>query len=107
MNNAYLDLLLVAVITIYSVDVSGFTDAWRSLLARMLRIKALRPLPPFDCGKCATFWATIIYSAFNWGITLPLLAFCAVLSLLSYPIGQILIFMREGLTWLTNKILPR
>ena len=44
----YIDMLMVAVITIYIVDLSGFTHSWRGLLARSLHVKELRPLKPFD-----------------------------------------------------------
>ena len=51
-----LQLLLLAASVTYIVDVSGFTESWRALLARVLHIRPenLRALPPFDCGKCAT-----------------------------------------------------
>ena len=107
MISVFTDLLLVASVTIYIVDISGFTDSWRSALARALHIKQLRPLPPFDCGKCATFWACLIYSAFNWGITLPIIAFAAALSFLSVPIGNAMIFIREWVLWIIDKLLPR
>ena len=101
------DLLLVALVTIYIVDISGFTDSWRSLLARLLHIRSLRPLPPFDCGKCATFWACIIYAATQWQLTLPVVAFASVLSFLSVPIGGAMIFIREWMNWLIDKLSPR
>ena len=105
--SVFIDLLLVASVTVYIVDLSGFTESWRNALARRLRIKNLRPLPPFDCGKCATFWACIIYSAFNWGLTLPIVAFAALLSFMSVPVGNAMIFIREWILWFFDKLLPR
>ena len=61
MNNIYTDLLLLAAITVYVVDVSGFTDSWRTLVARWLKVQKLRDLPPFDCGKCMTWWTCAVY----------------------------------------------
>lgn len=105
--NIYIELLLVALVTVYIVDLSGFTDSWRGALSRMLHIKNLRRLPPFDCGKCATFWACIIYSASQWMFCLETVAFSALLSFLSVPIGQAMIFIREWIIWVTNKLMPR
>lgn len=105
--SVFIDLLLVASVTVYIVDLSGFTESWRNALARRLSIKNLRPLPPFDCGKCATFWACIIYSAFNWGLTLPIVAFAALLSFMSVPVGNAMIFIREWILWFFDKLLPR
>lgn len=102
----YIDLLLVAVIAIYIVDVSGFTESWRDLLARKLNVARLKPLPPFDCGKCAAWWSCIIFAICKGQFTLETIAFSALMSLLSIPIGQVMIFIREGMIWLINKIFP-
>ena len=61
MVNIYIDLILVALVTIYIVDISGFTESWRTALARSLKISesAMRPLKPFDCGKCMTWWVCL------------------------------------------------
>ena len=62
---ATLQLLLLAASVTYIVDVSGFTESWRALLARVLHIRPdqLRALPPFDCGKCATLGGPPLGSA--------------------------------------------
>lgn len=95
MNNIYTDLLLLAAITVYVVDVSGFTDSWRSLVAGWLKVQKLRDLPPFDCGKCMTWWTCAVYAMCAGYATLPVLAFCALLSLLSEPVGQLMHAVRE------------
>ena len=51
----YIELLLLAAITTYIVDLSGFTQSWRSALARRLRAKELKPMKPLDCGQCMTW----------------------------------------------------
>ena len=100
----YTDLLLLALLTVYVVDVSGFTQSWRDLLARWLKVAELRPLPPFDCGKCATWWICAIYALCTGCATLPVLAACALLSLLSEPIGQLMHAVRELAGILPRKI---
>ena len=101
----YIDLLLVAFITIYVVDISGFTESWRSLVATKLHISHLKPLPPFDCSLCMTWWVCIIYALCSGSFSLPVLAYIAALSFLSIPIGQFCIFIREGITFLLNKMM--
>ena len=106
----YLQLPLLAFIVVYCVDVSGFTDSWRNLLARWIGLPSgedLRPLPPFDCGKCATWWTCLIFAAVTGHFTLPVIAVCAGLSLLSDTIGLLLLFIHEALGWLIDKITPR
>ena len=102
----YIDLLMVAVITIYIVDLSGFTQSWRWLLARTLHIKEMRPLKPFDCSLCMTWWVCLIYACVKGDLTLYTIAWSAILSFLSIPIGQVLIFIREWICWLINKLMP-
>ena len=106
MVNIYIELLLVAFVTIYVVDVSGFTESWRSLLMEILRISRMRPLKPFDCGTCMTWWVCLIYPIITGDISLGTIAFSALMSLLANPLGQVMIFIREWITWITNKLMP-
>ena len=107
-GNIYIDLTLVALVTIYIVDISGFTESWRTALARYLKISesAMRPLKPFDCGKCMTWWVCLIYPICTGDISLGTIAFAALLSHLSNPIGEGLIFIREWITWIFDKLMP-
>lgn len=106
MINIYIDLILLALVTIYVVDVSGFTESWRGLLMEILRINRMRPLKPFDCGTCMTWWVCLIYPIITGDISLGTIAFSALLSLLANPLGQVMIFIREWITWITNKLMP-
>lgn len=99
-----IDLILVACVTIFIVDLSGFTDTWRSALARILRVQALKPLPPFDCSLCMTWWVCLIYALASGRFSLPVVAFIALLAFLSNPIGQLLLLVREVLVKLTDKL---
>lgn len=101
----YIDLLLIAAITIFIVDLSGFTEAWRSALTRLINAKDLKPIRPFDCSLCMTWWVCIIYALCTGSFSLPILAYIATLSFLSIPLGQLFIFIREGMTFLLNKMM--
>lgn len=91
----YANILMLDLVVVYIVDVSGFTEAWRGGLARLLGVKKLRPLPPFDCGKCAAWWAGVLYAICCDCFALPVLAWCALLSCLSITMQQGFIFVRE------------
>lgn len=105
----FIDLLLVAAVTIYIVDLSGFTQSWRSALARRMHISEtnLRPLKPFDCSLCMTWWVCLIYALIEGQLTLLVIAYSALISFLSVPIGQAMIFIREWASWLIDKLMPR
>ena len=104
--NIYIHLFLISLVTIYIVDISGFTQSWRDALARWLKVSSLRPLKPFDCGACTTWWVCIIFALLSGQFSIFTIAFSALLSLLSNPLGNALIFIREGMTWLINRIMP-
>jgi hypothetical protein len=102
----YIDLLMVAAVTVYIVDISGFTESWRSWCARWLHITHLRPLPPFDCGVCMTWWVCLIYALCAHRFNIGTIAFSALMSLLSNPLGTMMIFIREWVNYLLNKMMP-
>lgn len=100
-----IDLILVAFITIYIVDLSGFTDSWRAALAKALHVKELKPLPPFDCSLCMVWWVCLAFLLISAKLSIPMVAFSALLSLMSVPFGQLLILLREGFIKLVNKLM--
>lgn len=102
-----IETFLVALVTIFIVDLSGFTESWRTFLARLLHVKALKPLPPFDCGLCMTWWTCIIFTICRGTFSIPMLAFIALLSYLSIPLGMLLIFIKEGIISLLNKMMDK
>lgn len=99
------DLILVAMVTIYIVDISGFTETWLNFLSAY-KGKRITELKPFSCSLCMVWWVCLIYLAITGGFTIPYVAFSAFLSLLSVPLGQLLILIRETLTWLISKWIP-
>lgn len=104
--NIYLELLCIAVTVVYIVDLSGFTDSWRSLFARMIGVsrERLRPLPPFDCGECMTFWACAIWAAVHYQLSTFVVLYCALLAFSAIVLGQALDTVREILIYAINKI---
>lgn len=102
----YAELTAVAAIAVYIVGVSGFTYSWRNAIARRLHIQEehLRPLKPFDCPTCMTWWSCIAYAAITHQFTIWTLLAAAALSLLAVPIQDLMLFLREGLSSLINKI---
>ena len=107
----YLQLLLVAVIVVYIVDLSGFTDSWRSALAHALGVKALKPIKPFDCSLCMTWWSCLVYAICARQISLPVIAYSALLALLSNTFALLWGFisetLRTAITYATDKITDR
>lgn len=103
----YTQQAILAAVVVFIVDLSGFTDSWRDALARALRIRNLRPLKPFDCSLCMTWWTCLLYPICTGDFSLLTLANAAALALLSQPLSAVMLFIVESLNWLFNKITPR
>lgn len=105
----YGEILLVSAVTVYIVDLSGFTESWRSALARWLKISpsAMRPLHPFDCGQCMSWWVCLIYALCCERFSLGIVAWSAFLAFMSTVTGQLLQLIREIMTFLINRIYER
>lgn len=100
----YTDLLMVALVVMYVVDLSGFTQSWRSGLARLLHVSALRPLPPFDCGRCAVWWSCLIYALVAGEFSLPVVCYAALLSFMEMPAQLLCRALWEKSMNLINKL---
>ena len=103
----YAELTAVAAIVTYIVGVSGFTQSWRRALARALHVNALRPLKPFDCAACMTWWCCLAWALYRRDLTVWTVLASAGLSLLSIPMQDFLLLLREGLSALLRKVFER
>ena len=103
---AIVELILVALITIYVVDLSGFTDTWLIFLSAY-KGRKITELKPFSCSLCMVWWVCLAYLVTTSQLTLSLVAFTALLSFLSIPMGQILVLLREVILHIINKLMSR
>ena len=103
---AIVELILVALITIYVVDLSGFTDTWLKFLSAY-KGRKITELKPFSCSLCMVWWVCLAFLLMSAKLTLPLVAFSALLSFLSIPMGQILVLLREEMLHIINKLMSR
>ena len=103
---AIVELILVALITIYVVDLSGFTDTWLKFLSAY-KGRKITELKPFSCSLCMVWWVCLTYLVTTSQLTMSLVAFTALLSFLSIPMGQILVMLREVMLHIINKLMSR
>lgn len=100
---AIIDLILVALVTIYIVDLSGFTETWLNILSNY-RGRKITGLKPFSCSLCMVWWVCLIFLLVTGNLTLPMVAFSALLSFLSVPLGQMMHLIRETILMVINKL---
>ena len=102
--SVYMEMLMVSAVTVYIVDLSGFTDNWRGALSRMLGGVRLRPLPPFDCGQCMSWWACLIYVLCVGKFSLATVAWSAFLAFMSTVTGGLLTLVRDAVAKIIDVI---
>lgn len=74
-----LDLLLIAAVCVFIVDVSGWTQTWKGWLAKWSHAaSADGRLRPFDCSLCCAWWAGLLWCLCTRQFTLPAVALCAL-----------------------------
>lgn len=99
----YIDILLLSLVVIWIVDVSGFTQSWMNALSRWLN-RQIRPVKPFACSLCMTWWTGLAYSLITRNLSIPIVAFCALMAYLSFPISQLMIFIHSTLMqWMSRR----
>mgnify|MGYP000656984381 CR=1 FL=1 len=101
---AIIDIILVALVTIYIVDLSGFTETLLKVLSAY-KGRKITELKPFTCSLCMVWWVCLIYAAIVGNLTIPVVALIALLSLLSVPSGQFLILIREAFLKVITKLM--
>ena len=94
---------MVAVITIYIVDLSGFTETLLKVISAY-KGRKITELKPFSCSLCMVWWVCLIFLLVTGNLTLPMVAFSALLSFLSVPLGQMMHLIRETILMVINKL---
>lgn len=94
-----IDILLLAVIVVCIVDISGFTDSWKSGLKRLLTKGRMSDpnysFKPFDCSTCLIFWSSLLYLIMTQQLTFYMLAYVLVVSVMSVVIKDLIYFIRD------------
>lgn len=96
-----IDILFIAVICVVIIDISGFTDSWKSGLKRILtKGRFSEPnysLKPFDCSFCITWWTGVVYMLITHSMSLWMTAYLLGICVMTPVIRDIIILIRETL----------
>lgn len=96
-------ILLLTAIIVFIVDLSGFTDSWKSALSRFTRLRIVS-FKPFDCSLCLSWWGGLILLLCCHAFTLANVALVAGCSFLSRPMGDALRCVSDLITYVIAKI---
>lgn len=106
-----IDLLLIAAIWVFILDISG---AWEELTSRISRWltsgKINKPfrLKPLSCSLCMTFWSGLLYIALKECFTIPMAAYVCLLAFLTPRIKDMLLvldaLLAKAARWIIEKV---
>lgn len=99
----YLTLLYVALIVVFVVDLSGFSQTVLNVASR-IKGRRITSLKPLTCSLCMTWWTTLLVALCLHELTLPVAAYCAALAFASATISNLIIFINEALKKLINAL---
>ena len=104
-----IDILLLAVIVVCIVDISGFTDSWKSGLKRLLTKGRMSDpnysFKPFDCSFCILWWVGLFYMLITHSLSLWMTAYLLGICVMTPVIKDIIILIRETFLKIINKLI--
>lgn len=100
----YLQVLQITAIIVFIVDISGFTEAWRSALGRWLHISIREDIKPWTCSLCMVHHIGVIYALCVQAFSLPVWVFICLCAFMAKPVGQLVVTLRDLLEALVFKV---
>lgn len=85
----YIDILLLALVVVYVVDISGIIDTLKETIGKVLHIKVGR-LRSLDCSLCMVWWVCLIYAICVGSFSIPMLAYISLLSFLAIRLADLM-----------------
>lgn len=104
----YLNILLIAVITVIVIDNTDFVDNIKKLISSILTKGKIKnssyKMKPFDCSLCMAFWLSLIYIITQNQVTLITITYTLVIALLTPQINDVIRLIQDLLTKIINII---
>lgn len=100
----YIDILLMAALFVWGIDILNFAETIKSKIWKWATGKEYRfyYLRPFDCSLCMAFWTGILILLFNSALTLPNIAYVALIANLTPQIKDAIITAYDAVQIILN-----
>lgn len=95
MTITILYMMLAAVVTVFVVDLSGFSDTVCRVWAKMIRVRSVESVKPFTCSLCMTWWVTLVTGCCWYRLSWEVAAVAALLAFFSTTIASALRAAKE------------
>lgn len=103
----YINILLIALIMVFALDISGFYQEITSIISGWMTNGAIKKpimIKPFCCSLCMTFWLSIIYVFCMGCFTIPMIAYCCLISYLTTVFNDLLRLLLDIMKTIIYKI---
>lgn len=103
-----LNIFFIAVILVFGIDLSGVIDSlsqkiWKWMYPKV-KYDGWRIPKPFSCSLCSTFWCGLLYLIITNSFSWFMLLYVALLAFMTPVIASTLVFVKDGLIWIINKM---
>lgn len=103
-----INLIFIQVITVFIIDLSGFTVSMKSGLKHVFtRGRFSSPdyrLKPFDCSLCMVFWTCLVYLTVTGNLTIPYITVTVMLSYLTDVCKDMMMTVHDILISIIRKL---
>lgn len=106
---AYTDILAIAFIYVFLLDISDGVDALKRFLWNRLFKNVPYPdtgisIKPFDCSLCLTWWTSLLYIVVTNNISFTIVCYVAIISSMTTTIRDIYCILQNILQKILKKI---
>lgn len=103
LGSIYIQLLLIAFIVVFVVDLSGFTQSWQGTVRKLSKGK-VHIGKPFDCSLCMVFWVCVVFSFLENQLNVIVFAYICALAFFADVIGGIFTIVKSSVNLIMDKI---
>lgn len=97
MMNIIIDLMMIAWLCVFIIDMSGIIDEVQARLRKVCPLYTLGK--PFTCSLCMTWWMSLAYLLIVGKFTLPYIAVAALLAVMTTEIYSFMNFVKTSISY--------
>lgn len=94
-----IELLIIAAVVVFIVDISGAVDSLKTALKWLLTKGKMKDnnyiLKPFDCSLCMVFWVGLAYLLFTGNFTIPYIGYVCLLACFSEILKNTILLVED------------
>ena len=100
----YLNLFLISLIWVIILDLSGFMDEFKTLIAKFIHIPVKNiQIKPFECSLCMTWWSGLIYLLIIHEVSFLTISAALFFAFLTTTTKDALYLIQDFLNWVIRK----